>query len=612
MTVATKRPWHDYYDEGMPLTFEYPDKTMYELVNDKLQENPDAVSMGFQSTDITAGETSAQINQAAAALHNMGLKPGDAVTICLPNTPHSPVIFYAVQRIGAICSMIHPLSPGAAVAAAMRRTRSRWLVTIDGFLPRMSDDLAELERDDHLDKVVACAISDYLKGVEKIGFWAMTGRKIPPIPGSLIYIAWRQFLDLGQEVEHRGEYSGLEVPADTHAPAVYLQSGGTTGEPKTIVLSSYNMNILAVQGPSIINSTEPDGMKMLSILPFFHGFGLCMQMHTMFVNGIVCVLVPQFKPDVLANVLLARKTEFLVGVPTLFEGIMSSKKLRNADLSFLRAVFCGGDSLSPDLKKRFDAFLAERGAKVTVREGYGLTETVTVNTVNPEVHNTAGSVGLPLPDMDAVIVEPGTENVLPLGESGEICVAGPTVMLGYLDDPEGTTETLWKHQDGKAWVHTADYGYMDERGFIFFQQRLKRIIKVSGIAVFPAEVEAKLADLPFVARAAVLGVPHPDKIEVPLAYIGLADGLPLTEAEADERKKEITEYLDLQLLRHSVPKEIVFVEELPLTNVGKIDYVALLKTYEASGIDITAHDTYKERHEREGLNMTNEDDEVVD
>lgn len=604
MAEGSRRPWFDYYDEGMPLTYEYPDKTMYQLGTEKMQKNPEAVSMGFQSTDITAEETLAQINRTAAAMNHLGLQPGDAVTICLPNTPHTPIVFYAIQRLGAVCSMIHPLTPGAAVAATMRKTRSKWLVTLDGFLPRMEENLAELQRDDHLERVVACAIGDYLQGVEKLGFWAMTGRKIPPIPGSLTYIAWRQLQDLGEETEHSTEYTDLEVPSDVHAPAVYLQSGGTTGEPKTIMLSSYNMNALAVQAPDIINTEVPDGMKMLSILPFFHGFGLCMQMHTMFVNGIVCVLVPQFKPDVLANVLLSRKTEFMVGVPTLFEGLLTSKKLRNADLSFLRAVFCGGDSLSPDLKKRLDDFLEARGAKVKVREGYGLTETVTVNAVNPEVGNVPGSVGLPLPDIDMVVVTPGTEEVLPAGESGEICVTGPTVMLGYLDDPEGTAEALWEHKDGRTWVHTGDYGYIDERGYIYYQQRLKRIIKVSGIAIFPAEIEAHLADLPAVSRAAVIGVPHPYKMEVPYAYIVLEDGMPITEAEAEERRKEITGHLEKNMLRHAVPKGIEFVEELPQTRMGKIDYVKLRENYDEADIDITVHDTYKDRHERDGLNVS--------
>ena len=310
---------------------------------------------------------------------------------------------------------------------------------------------------------------------------------------------------------------------------------------------------------------------MATILPLFHGFGLCMGMHTMMVNGITAILVPVFSAESLAALLRREKPNFIAAVPTLLEGIMKNPKLRRTDLSYLKGVFCGGDTLTEELKNRFDAFLADHGCTASVREGYGLTETVTVCAVNPIRNNRPGTVGIPLADMIMKIVEPGGWEEQPSGSPGEICVTGPTVMLGYLNDPEATAQAVRTHPDGRSWVHTGDFGFMDEDGYIHFRQRIKRIIKVSGIPVFPSQIEDVIARVPGVREVSAIGVPHPYKMQVVKVFVVPEQGVAPDAALTARIRKTCEE----QMIRHAVPASVEYRSALPRTKVGKVDTVAL-------------------------------------
>ena len=276
-------------------------------------------------------------------------------------------------------------------------------------------------------------------------------------------------------------------------------------------------------------------------------------------------------PDSLARVILREKPTFIAAVPTLFEAILKSDKLKKKSLSFLKACFCGGDSLSPELKSRFEAFVRERGAPISLREGFGLTETVTVCCVNPEYASKEGSVGLPLPDMLMKIVHVGTNQELSPGGQGEICVSGPTVMLGYLNDPDGTAEAIHVHEDGRSWVHTGDFGYMDKDGYFFFTQRLKRIIKVSGVPVFPSQIEAVISSVPGVEAVCAISIPDSYRMHAVKAIV-VPDTHGIKDGEKALRDR-ITAVCADKLIAYARPVEIEFRDILPKTLVGKVDYV---------------------------------------
>ncbi len=566
------RIWTRHYDPSFKPSVTYPEKTMYALVRDRAEQNPQRVALSFMGRQTTYGDLLARIDKLAARLAGLGMARGAVATLCLPNMPDGVVALYAVNKLGAIANMVHPLTPPQELRHYIQFTDSDYLFVLDAFLPKYVTLLAQ----SRIRKVIVSTISDSLPPWKAAGFWLQSGRKIPRVPVSERIVRWRELMKEPSDRALSGQ-TEIETAQDARAPAVYLHSGGTTGSPKTIVLSSYNFNALAVQGPQIIgfnlDTFDPAtaDISMVSILPMFHGFGLCMGIHAILANGMRSILVPQFSPDILAKVIQKEKPAMIAAVPTLLEGIMKSKRLANADLSCLRAVFCGGDSLPAELKTRFDAFVRARHGDCQVREGYGLTETVTVCAVNPIHANRAGTVGVPLSDIDMKVVEPDTENEVPIGQDGEFCVAGPTVMMAYLHDAEATAGTVRVHADGQRWVHTGDFGCVDADGFFHFKQRIKRILKVSGIPVFPSQIEDVLAQVPGIREACVIGVPHPYKMQEVKAFVVRADDSP----GEDELRQAIVRHCREHVIPYAVPAEIEFRAGLPRTKVGKIDFVAL-------------------------------------
>ena len=357
----------------------------------------------------------------------------------------------------------------------------------------------------------------------------------------------------------------MERAADD--PAVILYSGGTTGTTKGILLTNRNFNALAAQIVATNTFFQP-GDKMLAIMPMFHGFGLGVSIHSMMANGGRCILIPRFTPDTYADLLRKHQPNLIAGVPSLFEALLRVKKMEGVDLGCLKGVFSGGDSLSVELKKRFDAFLAEHGATVQVREGYGTTECVTASCLTPMHQFREGSIGLPFPDMYYKIVRPGTEEEVPYGQEGEICIAGPTVMVKYVNHPEETAQTLRTHADGMTWVHTGDLGMMDEDGFIYFRQRIKRMIVTNGYNVYPSQIENILDGHEYVQMSCVIGVPDPIKIQRVKAFVMLKPGYQPTEA----CRQAILEHCRRHIAKYAMPGEIEFREELPKTLVGKVAY----------------------------------------
>lgn len=560
------KPWVKNYGPNFPETIDYPENTLYEQVLERSKICPSYIAYDFMGNCADFASLMKQIDIIAAGLQEIGVKCEDVITICTPNTPHGLITFYAANKLGCIVNMIHPLSPSNEAKQYIEFSDSDWFVTIDGFLPKY----IEMLKPSRVKKIISCSLSDYLPPITGIGFWLTKGRKIAKLNDPKI-VTWKQLLALGTKTKIP-TYARAISP---DAPAVYLHSGGTTGSPKTIMLSSNNFNKLALNAPGILGVDPKDltNLSMLCILPMFHGFGLCMSIHTMLVLGFKCILVPQYNAEEMAKNLIKKKPNFLAGVPTLFESIIRNPKLKNVDLSYVKAVFCGGDSLPPETKRTFDEFMKNHNSKAELLEGYGLTETVTVCTVNQVHASKIGTIGMPLSDILVKICEIGTCDEVPYGDDGEICVHGPTMMLGYLKDEQATNETIKTHADGKKWIHTGDVGCMDADGFIYYKQRLKRIIKCSGYPVFPSQVEAKIVEMPEVENCCVIGIPDDYQIERVKAFIVTAPGVAHDESLFDKIKQHCL----ADLAKWSVPTRWEFRDELPKTNVGKIDYITLTR-----------------------------------
>lgn len=543
-------------------SLEYPNGAMYEEVYKAAKKKPDVSAYEFQGRKTKYRDFVRKIERTAASFSAIGIKTGDRVTICMPNTPQAVDSFYALNRIGAVPAMIHPLSAVEEIEFYLTETKSKAIVTLDIFYEkiRKAAELADLPV-----TIIVASIKDELPFPKNMLYPLMVKNKPAIDRRTENTIKWAEFIREGKKLTQLAERN-----ARFDDDAVILFSGGTTGKTKGILLTNMNINALALQTGAAAGFSL-DGLRMLSVMPLFHGFGLGIGIHTPLIHGGTCILVPQFSVKTYADLIKKEKPNVLPGVPTLFEALLRTRGLQGFDMSFIRGMFCGGDSLSIELKRKVDAFLREHNASIQIREGYGTTECVTASCLTPYDYYKEGSIGVPFPDTYYKIVKPGTNEKLPPNHDGEICISGPSVMKGYLDNPEETAETLRNHGDGRIWLHTGDLGMMDEEGFIYFKQRLKRIIIVSGFNVYPSQVENAIDAHPDVMYSCAVGVPDEYKMHKVKAFVVLRSGV-----EPDDRiREEILENCRRKVFRYAVPYEIEFRDELPKTLVGKVAYRVL-------------------------------------
>lgn len=561
MSLSMTAPWLAYYG-NMPKTIDYPHKTMYQLLAENSKKYPKNIAYNFLGKETTYETFLGRIHETAKALVALGIHRGDKVTICMPNTPQALDCFYALNRIGAIPNMIHPLSASQEIAFYLNASHSKAILTLDQFYYKVAEILPELKDPCH---IIIAKIRTELPGLKKLLFpLTSTARAIQKLPKSG-YIRWEDFLAAGRKVTlppDEGKFDDC---------GAILYSGGTTGTTKGIMLSNLNFNALGLQ--TIAASGYPDviGMKMLSVMPVFHGFGLGIGIHTALIGGATCILLPQFNIKTYAQTLKNQKPNLIPGVPTLFEALLRTEDLKGVDLSFLRGIFSGGDSLSPELKKKVDQFLKEHNCSEQIREGYGTTECVTASCLTPKEYARSGSIGVPFPDTFYKIVKPGTTEEQPANTEGEICLSGPTVMLGYMDNPEETAQTLRQHTDGRIWLHTGDLGQMDQDGFVYFRQRMKRMIITSGYNVYPSQLENIIDGHEKVLLSCVIGVKDSYRVQRVKAYVVPMPGVEPTE----ELKQELLAYCSKHIAKYAMPREIEFRSELPKTLVGKVAYRVL-------------------------------------
>ena len=556
----TRTPWLNNYGD-VPFHMSYPTCSMWDAVEKIANEHPDLVAYVFMGKKTTYKKFASYVQICARALKAVGIRPGDRITICMPNCPQAIIMFYAINVVGAVANMIHPLSSENEIEFYLKESESIMALTLDQFYHKFE---AIRERV-NLSNIIVASIKDELSKPIRAGYMLTEGRKIAKIPKDAPVTRWNYFMDVGRHYHWK-----YRVERKKDDPAVILYSGGTTGTTKGILLSNYNFNALGTQ---LIQEMPMFrlGDTMLTVMPLFHGFGLGVSVHAGLMNGFRCILVPRFTPENYAKLIKKYRCNVIAGVPTLFEALIRQKVMDGVDLSCLKGVFSGGDSLSVELKKRIDTFLYDHNAKVPVREGYGLTECVTASCLTPVHMYKEGSIGQPFPDTYYTIVKPGTTEELPYGEEGEICLTGPTLMIGYMNHPEETADTLRVHEDGKTWLHTGDLGYMDDDGFIYFRQRLKRMIVTSGYNVYPSQLENILDAHEYVQMSCVIGIPDEIKIQKVKAFVMLKPGL----VPSEEKKQELLAYCRKNIAKYAMPYDIEFRDQLPKTLVGKVAYRVL-------------------------------------
>lgn len=550
-----KDRWYNCYTKE-ELNVNVDNLSIYENMKNNAQGYLDVNAYDYFGKTTTYRKFLNDIDKCANAFLYQGIKKGDIVTICMPNTPEAITCFYALNKIGAISNMIHPLSGEGEIKNYLISTNSVMLVMIDICYEKVKNIINET----NVYKTIVVSVKDSMPLLTGVGYYLLQGFKTEKPKSNSKYITYKEFI--ASSFKYNEIY---EEKTSVNEPAVILHSGGTTGTPKGILLSNANFNALTVQVKNIFKKLKI-GDTCLTVLPIFHGFGLGVSMHCPFCLGVTCILVPQFNSKKFDKLLIKYKPNVLLGVPTLYEAL-SNIKNKKLDLSNLKYVISGGDTLSSSLEKRINVFLKEHGSFEKINQGYGMTESLAAVCLSYGKYAREGSIGIPFPGNNIKIVKPNTQEEVGDNTDGEICINGPTVMLGYLDNEKETNEVLQIHKDGKIWLHTGDVGYINEEGFIFYKQRIKRMIVSSGYNVYPSYIESIIEEHEAVLKCSVIGIPHKYKVEVPKAYIVLKEGI----EPSISIKNDIKKYCEKNLAKYSIPYEFEFRESLPKTLLGKID-----------------------------------------
>lgn len=554
-------PWSKYYTEE-ELNISIPDITMYEQVGISTRKYPDNTAYQYFNRKVKYKTFLKQINNAYSSFRSLGVKCGDIVTICLPNVPEALIALYALNKIGAIANMVHPLSAEEEILESLNSTNSKYLVMIDLYYCKIKNIIASTS----VKKVIFVSAGDSMNFFMRIGYKILNFRKFEHPRPNYKFIKWRTFTKLKC---FKKEPLGLNLGKDT--PAVILHSGGTSGKPKNVVIQNRAF-ILAAKQEQIALPNLKTGDCCLAIMPNFHGFGLSVLMHTPLALGCYTVLVPQFDAKKFDTLFKETKPTCVLGVPTLFEALTECDNEKDLDLSFLKYAVSGGDLLNANLEEKVNKYFKEHNSIAHITQGYGLSEALAaVCLAHDQVHK-QGSVGIPLPGNHVKIIDPATRKTMPFGKVGEICIHTKALMMGYLNNESETNDALQIHKDGHIWLHTGDLGYMDTDGFIFYKGRQKRMIISSGYNVYPSHIEEVIESHPSVLQCTVVGVPHPYKQEVPKAFIVLKDGF-----QGFFVKSEIKEYCKKNLAKYMVPHEFVYRKKLPKTKLGKVDFKKLQK-----------------------------------
>ena len=539
---------YNYFDNIEELS-KYPDCSLYEIVAQSVQKHPNKTAYIYLEHECSYSNFLKQIDDVAKSFKKLNVNKGDKVTICMPNTPEAIIAFYALNKIGAIANMVHPLSAQNEIKYYLQISESVALLLIDYDF----DLFKVISSETDVENIIVAKENEYTDKEDEDAF--IEHKHI---------MHWKDFIKAGKSIDYEtNEYT------DGSQIAAILYTSGSNGMPKGVVLTNSNFNSSTVSIKHSIKVNETD--KILSILPIFHGFSLRNCIHLVYLIGATNILIPRFKASDFHLLFEKYKPTVVSGVPTLWKAMIQNKNMDSIDLSFLKIAISGGDTLPANMKNEIDEFLKNHGANIQIRPGYGLTESLSGACMVPKEGYKNESVGIPHPGFNIKIVKEGTSETLPIGEVGEICISAPGVMLEYLKDPEETYKVLKYDENGVKWLYSGDLGYIDDEGWIYFKSRMGRVIISSGYNIYPQYLENILIGHPEVNDVAVIGIPHPYKIQVPKAFIVLNKGV----KPNDELKNSINKHCIKNLAKFTRPYEFEYLEKLPKTTTNKIDYKKL-------------------------------------
>ena len=555
--ASQAKPWLKYYDQKF-IDQTLPALSAFEYVCQRSKNHLNDTALEYYGRKFAYADLIVNVKKTAAALRGAGVKKGDIITVVSIMTPEIIALFYAADMMGATLNLVDPRYSVEGIREYIEEVDSHLLVCLNVVYERCR----QAAKRTNVEKVIVLSPADSLPPVMAVGYKLTTPDKNKYASN---VIRWKQFIK-GSE----GQSTAAE-PYDPDHACVVVHTGGTTGSPKGVILTDDCFNGIALQFqayPKLFHR----GQKLMNVMPPFIAYGFACGIHLPLVLGFTVIIIPNLDPAKLGSLVLKHKPEHMFGVPTHYQQLASDPKLRDKDLSFIINYAAGGDSLSRGAEQTVNDFLAAHGARYPIAKGYGMTEVSSAATVAAGLDNKPGSVGIPMVNTVVAAFEPGTDQELPIGQRGELCISGPCLMKGYYNKPEETAILLRRHPDGRVWAHTGDMGYLDEDGFVYLDSRIKRmIIRHDGFKVFPSMIENVVSRHPAVHQCSVVGCADKDHTQgrLPFVYIVL-------KADTTAKKKQVIRELERmcaeELPEYVQPVAYKFISSMPMTPVGKVDY----------------------------------------
>ena len=555
--ASQAKPWLKYYDQKF-IDQTLPALSAFEYVCQRSKNHLNDTALEYYGRKFTYADLIVNVKKTAAALRGAGVKKGDIITVVSIMTPEIIALFYAADMMGATLNLVDPRYSVEGIREYIEEVDSHLLVCLNVVYERCR----QAAKRTNVEKVIVLSPADSLPPVMAVGYKLTTPDKNKYASN---VIRWKQFIKGGE-----GQSTAAE-PYDPDHACVVVHTGGTTGAPKGVMLTDDCFNGIALQFqayPKLFHR----GQKLMNVMPPFIAYGFACGIHLPLVLGFTVIIIPNLDPAKLGSLVLKHKPEHMFGVPTHYQQLAADPKLRDKDLSFIINYAAGGDSLSRGAEQTVNDFLAAHGARYPIAKGYGMTEVSSAATVAAGLDNKPGSVGIPMVNTVVAAFEPGTDQELPIGQRGELCISGPCLMKGYYNKPEETAILLRRHPDGRVWAHTGDMGYLDEDGFVFLDSRIKRmIIRHDGFKVFPSMIENVVSRHPAVHQCSVVGCADKDHTQgrLPFVYIVL-------KADTTAKKKQVIRELERmcaeELPEYVQPVAYKFISSMPMTPVGKVDY----------------------------------------
>lgn len=557
---SVDRPWLKYFSSEA-INGTVPSLSLFDYLVQSNKNRADRVAINYLGRRITYHDLLKNIDAAAQGFLALGVKEHDIVTIALPSVPEAIYAIYALNRIGAVANMIHPLAGVPELINYLREVGSEVCILFDKTYEIISSSI-ELT---HIRHTVVVSVGNSLPFFKRVLFNLKSKKNVTTSSNA---ITWREFIKCGRS---------FDIPLihkNCNETAIISHTGGTTGDPKGVMCSDRNINSLIWQIDHSV-SLLSNG-RVLAVLPPFVNYSLVHNMIEGLSFGWEVQLLPKYVPTKFTDYLRKYRPNYIHTIPAYLEVLLKDDKLNNMDLSFIDQMYYGGESMNLEAAKEVGEVLLSHGARNGLCTGLGATELMGAATLAVGKTWIFGSVGAPFPKINCKIVEPGTQTELSYMQEGEICFAGDTVMLGYYNNKSATDEIIKTHSDGLRWMHTGDLGYMNKDGILFVSGRIKRLIMTRDAdsqvtKIFPDRVEKVILSCPSVEACCVIGIPDEQYINRPVAVVLLKDEY----SPSKETSEQILSVCRDNLPSYMVPHSIEYRDSLPRTERGKVDFRAL-------------------------------------